>query len=132
MSIKLIAYAGSATTAIAGILHLIMVPRLIEFNINTGIFFLIAGILQLFWVLPTIRMYGRIWYYIGIGGTVGLIILWAITRVPNPLTNRGLPVNEMGIAAQVFQVAYVALLALFIAKGRRVEKARTDERPSRG
>ncbi len=77
-------------------------------------------------------MYGRIWYYIGIGGTVGLIILWAITRVLNPLTNRGLPVNEMGIAAQVFQVAYVALLALFIAKDRRVEKARTDERPSRG
>lgn len=130
MSIKPIAYAASGTTAIAGILHLIMVPRLIEFNINTGIFFLIAGILQLFWVLPTIRMYGRVWYYIGIGGTVGLIILWAITRVPNPLTNRGLPVNEMGIAVQVFQVAYVALLALLIAKGRRVEKARRDERPS--
>ncbi len=130
MSIKPIAYAASGTTAIAGILHLIMVPRLIEFNINTGIFFLIAGILQLFWVLPTIRMYSRVWYYIGIGGTVGLIILWAITRVPNPLTNRGLPVNEMGIAVQVFQVAYVALLALLIAKGRRVEKARTDERPS--
>lgn len=40
MSIKPLAYAGSATTAIAGILHLIMVPRLIEFNINTGIFLL--------------------------------------------------------------------------------------------
>ncbi len=82
MDIKPIAYAASGTTAIAGILHLIMVPRLIEFNINTGIFFLIAGILQVFWVLPTIRMYGRVWYYTGMGGTIGLIVLWAITRVP--------------------------------------------------
>ena len=126
MSIKPIAYAASATTAIAGILHLIMVPRVLEFNVNTGIFFLIAGILQLFWVLPTLKMYGKVWYYIGIGGTIGLIILWAATRVPNPITGRGLPVNEIGIITQVFQVAFVVLLALLIVKSRRIVSTERD------
>jgi hypothetical protein len=115
---KPIVYSASATTAIAGILHIIMVPRLLEFAFSTAVFFLIAGILQLFWVYPTLRMSNKVWHYIGIGGTVGLIVLWAVTRVPNPLTNRALPVNEMGIAVQVFQVAFVALLALLIAKKR--------------
>jgi hypothetical protein len=126
MSIKPIAYAASATTAIAGILHLIMVPRVLEFNVNTGIFFLIAGILQLFWVLPTLKMHGKVWHYIGIGGTIGLIILWAATRVPNPITGRGLPVNEIGIITQVFQVAFVVLLALLIVKSRRIVSTERD------
>ena len=126
MSIKPIAYAASATTAISGILHLIMVPRVLEFNVNTGIFFLIAGVLQLFWVLPTLKMYGKVWHYIGIGGTIGLIILWAATRVPNPITGRGLPVNEIGIITQVFQVAFVVLLALLIVKSRRIVSTERD------
>ncbi|MEO9364814.1 MULTISPECIES: hypothetical protein [Candidatus Nitrosocaldus] len=117
-----ILYAAAACTAIGGILHLIMAPRLLEFNVAGGAFFIIAGILQLFWVLPTIKQYSNIFNYVGIGGTIGLIALWAITRVPNPITNRGGPINEMGIAVQVFQVAFVALLAVIIAKGRRTER----------
>lgn len=116
-----IIYAAAACTAIGGILHLIMAPRLLEFNVASGAFFIIAGILQLFWVLPTIKQYSNIFNYVGIGGTIGLIVLWAITRVPNPITNRGGPVNEMGIAVQVFQVAFVALLAVIIAKKRKAE-----------
>jgi hypothetical protein len=54
-------YAAAATTAIAGILHLMLVPNVIGFNINTAIFFIIAGISQLFWVVPMIRRWGKIW-----------------------------------------------------------------------
>jgi len=75
-------YAAAATTAIAGILHLILVPNVIGSNVNTAIFFLVAGIAQLFWVVPMIKKWGKIWYYIGIAGTVVLIILWALTRAP--------------------------------------------------
>jgi hypothetical protein len=46
-------------------------------------FFLIAGTIQLFWSYPTIRRWGIIWYYIEIGGTVLLIILWEIARLPS-------------------------------------------------
>jgi hypothetical protein len=67
-----------------------------------------------------IKRWGRIWYYIGIGGTIILIILWAITRMPgNPITGRGGPLNEIGIAIQVFQIAYVVITAIIIVKERR-------------
>jgi uncharacterized membrane protein YuzA (DUF378 family) len=48
-------YAAAATTAIAGILHLVLAPNILEFNLNTGIFFIVAGIAQLFWVVPMIK-----------------------------------------------------------------------------
>ena len=44
-------------------------------------------------------------YYIGIVDTLILIILWAITRMPgNPITGRGGPLSEIGVAIQVFQI----------------------------
>jgi hypothetical protein len=113
-------YAAGGTTAIAGILHLIFASNIISFNILNGVFFIVAGIAQLFWLLPMIKRWGKIWYLIGIGGTIILIIMWAVTRMPgNPITGRGGPLNEIGIAIQVFQIAYVIITAIIILKERR-------------
>jgi hypothetical protein len=112
-------YGAAASTGIAGILHLTLVSNAINININNAIFFLVAGILQLFWIIPMIKRWGRIWYVIGIAGTVILIGIWVITRIPdNPITGRGGPVSEMAIATEVFQIAYVALTAVIMAKER--------------
>jgi hypothetical protein len=110
-------YAAAATTAIAGILHLMLVPNIIGRNPSTGIFFIFSGIAQIFWVIPMLKRWGRIWYYIGIAGTIILIIMWAITRMPgNPIIGRGGPINEIGIAIEVFQIAYVVITAMIIVK----------------
>jgi hypothetical protein len=83
-------YAAAATTAIAGILHLIQASNVLDFSLNFFIFFIAAGIAQLFWVVPMIRKWGLPWYLVGIGGTIVLIVLYAITRMPgNPITGRG-------------------------------------------
>jgi hypothetical protein len=112
-------YGAAASTGIAGILHLTLVSNAINFNINNAIFFLVAGILQLFWIIPMIKRWGRIWYAIGIAGTIILIGIWVITRIPdNPITGRGGPVSEMAIATEVFQIAYVVLTAVIMAKER--------------
>ncbi|MGI8832305.1 MAG: hypothetical protein ACR2IS_06690 [Nitrososphaeraceae archaeon] len=113
-------YAAAATTGIAGILHLIFASNVIGFNILNGTFFIVAGIAQLFWALPMIKRWGRVWYYIGIAGTIILIIVWAMTRMPgNPITGRGGPINEIGIAIQVFQIAFVVLSTIIIVMERR-------------
>jgi hypothetical protein len=120
MKEALLYYAAAGTTAIAGILHLFIVPNVIGFNINNAIFFLVSGIAQIFWVLPMVRRWGKIWYYIGIAGTVILIIMWAITRMPgNPITGRGGPISDMAVAIEVFQIAYVIITGIIIAKERR-------------
>ena len=113
---------AAATTAIAGILHIMLVPNIIGRNPNTGIFFLIAGIAQLFWVIPMLKRWGRIWYYIGIAGTIILIIIWAITRMSgNPITGRGGPISEMALAIEVLQIAYVIITAIIVAKEPRIQ-----------
>jgi hypothetical protein len=116
---KLLYFGAAACSGIAGILHLILVPNAINFNINNAIFFLVAGIVQLFWILPMIKKWGRIWYAIGIAGNIILIGMWVITRIPdNPITGRGGPISEMAIATEVFQIAYIGITAVIIAMER--------------
>jgi hypothetical protein len=131
MTNRILYYAAAATTAIAGILHLSLVPDIIGRNLNSGVFFLISGIAQIFWVIPMLKRWGRTWYYIGIAGTIILIIMWVMTRVPgNPITGRGGPISEMAVAIEVFQVAYIIITAIIIAKESRSSITQTikDER----
>ena len=126
MTNRILYYAAAATTAIAGILHLSLVPDIIGRNLNSGVFFLISGVAQIFWVIPMLKRWGRIWYYIGIAGTIILIIMWAMTRIPgNPITGRGGPISEMAIAIEVFQIAYVVLTAIIIVKDTKRTRRET-------
>jgi hypothetical protein len=121
--IKVLYYAAATTTAIAGILHLIQASNVLGFNLNFGVFFIVAGIAQLFWVVPIIRRWGLPWYYVGIGGTIVLIILFVITRMPdNPITGRGAPINPMAIAIEVLQAAFIGLTVTIIVYESKSKK----------
>jgi hypothetical protein len=125
----LLYYGAAICTGIAGILHLILVPNAIESNINNATLFLVGGIAQIFWVLPMIKRWGRVWYVVGIAGTIILIGLWVITRIPdNPITGRGGPISERAIAVEVFQIAYVAITALIIAKEKIRKPSSIEEK----
>ena len=119
-------YAAAATTAIAGILHLVLAPNILEFNINNGIFFIVAGIAQLFWVVPMIKKWGRPWYFAGIGGTIILIVLFAITRMPdNPITGRAGPISPMALVIEVMQLAFIGLsIAIIIYESKAKKELR--------
>src|ERR671921_2509762 len=117
---SVLCYTAAATTAIAGILHLMLVPNIIGRNLNSGIFFIIAGIAQIFWVIPMLKRWGRVWYYVGIAGTIILIIIWVTTLMPgNPITGRGGPISEMAIAVEIVQIAYVVITSIILVKERR-------------
>lgn len=116
--------ATAATTAIAGMLHLMMGPNSLNFNVNQGILFIVGGIAQVFWIIPMIRRWGIPWYAIGIGGTIVFMALWIITRVPgNPITGRGGPAgNPIAITIEVFQAAFIGLAAAIITYEYRKKK----------
>ena len=66
-----------------------------------------------------IRKWGKVWYLVGIGGTVVFIAIWVITRIPdNPITGRGGRINENGIL-EVFQIAFVAITIVILAVEKR-------------
>src|ERR671919_2868976 len=118
-------YIGAAvTTAIAGLLHLMMGPNSLNFNVNQGILFIVGGIAHVFWIIPMIRRWGKPWYAIGIAGTVVFMALWIITRIPgNPITGRGGPAgNPIAITIEVFQAAFIGLSAAIIIYELRKKK----------
>ena len=88
---------AGATTRIAGILHLVLALNGISRSLPAfTIFFIVAGTAKLFWVISLIKRWGRIWYYMGIGGTIVLMILYALTRLPSPITEgRVLTINGL-------------------------------------
>jgi hypothetical protein len=117
VSFNLLTYAAAGCTLIAGILHLSLASNVIVNNLQVGIFFLVAGIAQVFWTLPIVRTWGKVWTYVGIGGTIILIIIWVITRYPdNPISGRDLPVNSIGIAIEIFQILFIVLCGIIIAR----------------
>lgn len=120
-------FAAAASTAIAGVLHLMLGPNNLGFNVNQGILFIIGGIAQVFWIIPVIRRWGTVWYSVGIGGTAVFMMLFFITRFPgNPITGRGGGTNAISIAVEVFQAIFIALVAAIMVyesrKGRLAEK----------
>jgi len=113
-------YSAATVIAIAGILHLVMASNVLSRGTNnTGIFFLACGIVQLFWVIPMIRRWGRPWYVAGIVGTIALIVLYGMTRIHNPITSRALSINYVGIGTEVFQIAFIIIAAIIIVRETR-------------
>ena len=120
---KLLRYGAAGSTFIAGVLHLTLVANAIDRNLNTGMLFLIGGIAQVFWVLPTIRRWNKGWYYVGIGGTLTFIIIWIVTRFPgNPINGRGGSIGETAIAVEVFQLAFVILGIIILVRDPNMSK----------
>jgi hypothetical protein len=95
--ILILSIVAAATTVIAGILHLQMVPRTLSESLGEGVFFLIGGMLQIFWAVPVIKRWGKIWQIIGIVGTVVLFVLWYANRlhlIPEGGMSEGGPQNH--------------------------------------
>ena len=114
MTAKALFYAASASTLIAGVLHLAIVPMYFtQMSMDITIFFIISGLTQIFWVIPVIKRWSKPWYYVGIGGTVILITMYLIA-VPGS----GYPVNQLDIAIELFQIAFIILCSIIIAKNR--------------
>jgi uncharacterized membrane protein HdeD (DUF308 family) len=100
-------YGAAASTAIAGILHLIVASNAVGLNeITLAILFAIAGIAQIFYALPLLRRWGRPWYY--------------GTRIPSGRVLGGytelLPINAVGIAVLILQFAALLLSIRILQK----------------
>lgn len=80
---------------------------------NVTMFFIVAGLAQVFWVVPVIKKWGKLWYYIGIGGTIILIIMF-IVAVPA----RGLPVSELEVAIILAQIVFIILYSITFRESR--------------
>ena len=112
-------YLGAgACTGITGILHLMLVSSSINSHLEYATFFLVSGIAQIFWVLPMVKKWGRIWYSIGIAGTIILVGLtgYVIANIVENPESTPPGITELAVAVEVFQVSYVIMTGIIIVK----------------
>jgi hypothetical protein len=107
-------YAAAVFTGLAGILHLLRVQYFIGFDSNMSIFFVFTGIAQLFWVIPLIRGWGKLWYILGSVVTVALIVSWVSTNAPLPVKGIVTPYDIMSIAIETSQVVLISAVTSII------------------
>ena len=111
---KALVYGAAASTLIAGVLHLALVPMFFnQMTLDVMIFFIGTGLAQLFWIIPTIKRWIFPWYYIGIGGTIILILMWIIA-----IPGSGYPIGGMDLAIEVSQISFVILSVIVIKKNK--------------
>jgi len=116
--------AAISSTAIAGILHILMMPRSLDHDLEEGIFFLISGILQVFWILPIIKDWNKMWYYIGIGGTGVLFALWLAERIPRLVEGGGIRLSANTVAIEGMQITFI-ILCIVLLQRKSKEKVTT-------
>ncbi|AIF82431.1 hypothetical protein NTE_00349 [Candidatus Nitrososphaera evergladensis SR1] len=74
---------------------------------------MVGGIAQIFWILPILRRWGKVWYSIGIAGTTVFIAIWTITRMPgNPITHRAGDLDAIDIVTEALQLAFIGFSLL--------------------
>ena len=112
---KVLRYTTSLCTFLAGVLHIALIPLFFTLlTIDVIVFFIVSGLAQMFWVIPVIKKWSKFWYYVGIGGTIILIIMYVIA-VPGS----GYPVNELGASIVLFQISFIILYSMIMIKYKR-------------
>jgi len=120
MTFKGLIYGAAASTLIGGVLHLALVPMFLgQMTTEVTIFFVASGLTQIFWILPTVKKWIMPWYYIGISGTIVLVVLWIIY-----IPGNGYPVDLMSATIEGFQIAFVILNIIIIKKSKESIKSR--------
>ena len=76
---KVLRYTTGLCTFLAGVLHITLIPLFFTLlTLDVIVFFIVSGLAQMFWLVPVIKKWNKFWYYVGIGGTIILIIMYII------------------------------------------------------
>ncbi len=101
--------------ALAGVIHLVIVPQHWAHAPAHGSFFTLVGIAEIAWGTTVWRRPSATLYHIGGVGVGGLVVLWGITRLlPAPYGHGPEPVETFGIVCKVSEGLGMAVLAILV------------------
>jgi hypothetical protein len=110
------ALVAAATSFIAGVLHIAIIPEHWTHAPAHSLFFLVAGAVQIAWSVGFWRSKSRTLAEVGLVVSLALIALWALTRVaPAPFGHGPEEVDAPGLVTKVSEAICSSALATLIA-----------------
>lgn len=92
--------------------HLFLTPEHFREGLQFGLFFLAAGVFQLWLVFALLLMPGPRVYRVGLWGSGAIAVTWMITRlIPAPGAPEPEPVEIWGVLATALEIAAIVALA---------------------
>lgn len=110
------AMLAAGAMLLAGVFHLAIVPGHWEHAPAHGLFFLIAGVVQIGWAIAFWRSGSPALARLGFVLALGLVALWAITRAEiAPFGHGPEAVDPAGVATKLCEIVCAASLAVLLA-----------------
>lgn len=105
---------SAVMSILAGIIHLVLVPRHIEHAPAHGLFFLVVGLAQMIWGIMAWRQPAFRLYYIGAVMAGWLIFLYGVTRwLPAPFSHGPEAIETIDIVCKLCEgIGMISLLIL--------------------
>lgn len=118
-------YISMAAIALAGLIHLGLAPEHYAHAPAHGIFFVVAGIMEISWALAFWYRPTQVLYRIGLALVGGMVVLWAITRVlPAPFGHGPEAINVSGLACKGSELIGIIALVMLALQGQLIGVAR--------
>jgi hypothetical protein len=115
IGVKILSYIAVGATTVAGALYAVLAADIVDANPLAGIFFVLAGAIHLFWVIPYGRGWGVRWYYAGMATTAFLAVMWAVLRAVNFYAEETIvPLTSLTTAIGALQAAFLFSTALLM------------------
>jgi len=112
-------------TALAGAIHLWIIPEHWAHAPAHGLFFLVAGIAQIIWGIALWRRPSTRLYYIGVLMAGWLIVLYGITRwLPAPFGHGPEGIDTIGLVCKLCEVLGMVTLGILIFQGLLLNSGR--------
>lgn len=117
---------SAATTMLAGVIHIWIVPQHWEHAPAHGLLFLIVGIVQIIWGIAVWKQPSTRLYYAGVLMAGWLIVLYVITRLlPAPFGHGGPEaVDTIGLICKLCEVLGMFSLFVLIFQGLVLKTSR--------
>jgi hypothetical protein len=111
--------AGSTiATILAGIIHLVLVPRHLDHAPAHGLFFLVVGLVQILWGVLVWREPSLKLYYIGAMMAGWLIVLYGLTRwLPAPFAHHPEAIETIDLVCKLCETIGMITLLILIFQG---------------
>jgi hypothetical protein len=107
------AAVAAVAVAIAGVVHILIVPQHYQHAPAHGIFFLIAGLVEIAWAFAYFRTPSRRLLHVGIVLGASLLVLWLLTRsLPVPFGHAAEPVDTWAVVCKLSELVGVVALAI--------------------